>query len=93
MTPTLRDGDWLLVDPDARAASAGNLVVADDPRQTGRLIVKRVKSVESDGSRVLGGDHPAHGNEELRVSDSAIRGQPWFRYWPPGRIGRLSSRY
>jgi phage repressor protein C with HTH and peptisase S24 domain len=89
MEPTLREGDWLLVDPDSGAPTIGDLVVADDPRQIGRLVVKRVKSLGPAQVLVIGGDHPAHANEELRVPLSAVHGRAWFRYWPLPRAGRV----
>jgi hypothetical protein len=98
MEPTLHDGDWLLVDPDTyrrRPPRAGDLVVAADPRMSGRLLVKRVAGIELDGRLVLAGDHPAHAQLDAElippVPPTAIRGQPWCRYWPPPRIGRLGG--
>jgi signal peptidase I len=95
MAPTLRDGDWLLVDPDAyqrRWPAIGDLVVAADPRAPDRLLVKRVAHVDPDGRLTLAGDHPAHleadPGELPAVSSSALHGRPWFRYWPPHRAGR-----
>lgn len=92
MEPTLRDGDWLLVDPDAYSTAAphpGDLAVARDPRLDGRLVVKRVKSVEADGAIVLAGDHAAHREDDLRVTSADVRGRPWFRYWPLRGFGRV----
>jgi len=87
MEPTLRDGDWVLVD-EPRPPEVGDIVVAADSRGAGRLVIKRVKSVV--GNRLLvGGDHPAHGEESLEVRASDLRGRPWFRYWPLRRLGRV----
>jgi len=94
MEPTLRDGDWLLVDPAAhaqRAPKMGDLVVARDPRAPERLIVKRVAGVAADGLR-LAGDHPAHADDAGSIGPldpTLVIGQPWLRYWPPRRIGRV----
>ena len=52
MEPTLSAGDWLLVDPDAyarRRPVAGELVLAPDPREDERLLIKRVESVDRSG--------------------------------------------
>jgi signal peptidase I len=91
MEPTLRDGDWLLVDAEAyrsRAPRPGDLVVANG---SGGLLVKRVIASTADGTLELGGDASSSGGHrhEARVPLSAADGRPWFRYWPPGRIGRV----
>jgi nickel-type superoxide dismutase maturation protease len=92
MEPTLRAGDWLLVDPDAfrgMQPRIGDLVVARDPRKLTRLLVKRVADIRPDGF-LLTGDHPAHdtdGSEIGVVSSSALVGRPWLRYWPARRVG------
>ena len=88
MEPGLRDGDWLLVDPLAEVRT-GELVVAADSRADGRLVVKRIQSIDADGSVVLAGDHPGHAGDGLRVPAAAAIGRPWFRYWPPRRLGRI----
>jgi nickel-type superoxide dismutase maturation protease len=95
MEPTLRPGDWLLVDPAAqarRAPRAGDIVVARDPRLPARTIVKRVTAVERDGTIRVAGDHPGHADEsELigAVAPADIIGRPWLRYWPRRRIGPI----
>ncbi|MEO6351157.1 MAG: S26 family signal peptidase [Candidatus Limnocylindrales bacterium] len=94
MEPTLLDGDWLLVDPDAyltRRPQPRELVVARDPRAEGRVIIKRVAESDELGFTVAG-DHPAHAGDapEIgRLVDGHLIGRPWLRYWPPSRIGRL----
>ncbi len=97
MEPTLHDGDWLLVDPDAyrgQPPRVGELVVAVDPRVSGRLLVKRVAQVEANGSLTLAGDHPAHARLDVEqippVDAGELMGRPWLRYWPPSRIGRIA---
>jgi len=95
MDPTLLDGDWLLVDPDAhrrRAPKVGELVVARDPRVTQRMLVKRVVAIDGDGRLTLAGDHAAHAADGTRigtVESAAILGRPWFRYWPLDRFGPI----
>ena len=93
MEPGLRDGDWLLVDPLAfagRAPRVGELVVARDPRSDGRLIVKRVRSLEAAGTLTVGGDHAAHTDESVTLEPAKLIGRPWWRYWPAKRMGRIT---
>jgi phage repressor protein C with HTH and peptisase S24 domain len=94
MEPTLRPGDWLLVDPSAYVARppyVGELVVARDPRSPGRWLVKRVAAVTAGGELHLVGDHPAHRQESAleRVPHELVVGRPWLRYWPLTRFGRI----
>jgi nickel-type superoxide dismutase maturation protease len=95
MEPTLYAGDWLLVDPVAyrtRAPTAGELVVAVDPRKPDRWLVKRVADVTADGRLALAGEHPAHADDRSLidpVGHDALIGRPWLRYWPIRRFGRL----
>lgn len=93
MEPRLRDGDWLLVDPLAfaeRTPRVGDLVVAADPRQADRLLVKRVRALGTGGTLTIGGDHHAHEEETITIGPSAVVGRPWLRYAPTRRIGRIS---
>lgn len=93
MAPTLREGDWLLVDPDAfdgRPPRAGDLALVEIA--PGRLAVKRVAAVDDDAGLALVGDAPdepghAHGAGPLPAA--ALRGRPWFRYRPLRRFGRV----
>jgi signal peptidase I len=95
MEPTLRDGEWLLVEPERAAggrARPGVLVVVDDPRAPGRRLVKRVQRVADHGALVVAADHPAHRNDAIAiglVGRDLVIGRPWFRYWPPARFGRV----
>jgi signal peptidase I len=91
MAPGLRAGDWLLVDPDAYRAGSprpGDLVLAESDDG---LLVKRVGALPGDGTIELTGDAPSGDGHrhDLAVPLSAISGRPWFRYWPPRRLGRL----
>lgn len=96
MRPTLEPGDWLLVDPDAYAEvtpTVGKLVLVPDPREPSRLLVKRVAEVH-DGGRELFVTGDAHdtstdSRDFGSVTTSTVEGRPWFRYWPPGRLGRI----
>ena len=96
MRPTLRPGDWLLADPEAYADVAprvGDLVLVPDPRQPRRLLVKRVAEVHDGGRElfVAGDAHDASTDSRAfgSVASSTVEGRPWFRYWPPRRLGRI----
>jgi nickel-type superoxide dismutase maturation protease len=95
MRPTLHPGDWLLVDPHAYQASlprAGELVLVPDPRDPERLLVKRVADVDPQGWLLVSGDAPEASTDSRvfgPVDPAMLEGQPWFCYWPPGRIGRI----
>jgi nickel-type superoxide dismutase maturation protease len=96
MEPALEPGDWLLVDPDAyldRVPEPGDLVLAPDPREPERLLIKRVASVDADGTLALLGDAPDESTDSRvfgSIDPSTVRGRPWFRYWPMGRIGPIA---
>lgn len=96
MVPTLHPGDWLLADPEAyddMAPSDGDLVLAADPREPTRVLIKRVASVDPDGWLRLAGDAPEASTDSRTfgsVDPANVAGRPWFRYWPPRRIGRIS---
>jgi signal peptidase I len=95
MQPTLLDGDWLLVDPNAYlrgAPNPGELVVVHDPRSSTRVLVKRIVEVNADGALNLTGDHAAHAADAAAigsVAPEAVLGRPWLRYWPIERAGRI----
>ena len=95
MLPTLRPGDWLLVDPDAYrdgAVSIDDLVLVRDPRQPERLLVKRIVSVDPDGRLHVAGDAPDASTDSRTfgaLDPATVEGRPWLRYWPLRRVGRL----
>jgi nickel-type superoxide dismutase maturation protease len=95
MAPALRPGDWLLVDPSAyreAGPAVGDIVVAPDPREPARLLVKRVGHVSMDGSLELRGDAPDASTDSRAFGPlpaSAVTGRAWARYWPLGRVGLL----
>ena len=91
MEPTFQDGDWLLVRKLRRRPRAGEVVVARDPRQPDRLLVKRVRSVR-DGQVHVQGDHadPAESTDSRQfgpIPASAVVGRPVLRYAPLHRFG------
>ena len=96
MAPTLQPGDWLLADPEAyrqRAPTMGDLVLVPDPRESTRLLVKRVAQVDPDDWLRLAGDAPGASTDSRAfgsVDPATVEGRPWFRYWPLHRWGRIS---
>ena len=96
MAPALRSGDRVLVESrtyERRAPRAGEVVLAADPRQRDRELIKRVAEVDAAASTVdLYGDTPGSSTDSRdfgSVPLSAIRWRAVFRYWPPDRVGRL----
>jgi len=96
MAPTLKPGDWLLVDPVAfvrRPPRPGQLVVATDPRMPRRELVKRVAAVDLDGRLLLAGDARDASTDSRTfgaIDPRSVRGRPWFRVRPLRRLGRIA---
>ena len=89
MEPTVREGDWLLVRQLRRRPRVGELVIAADPREPARLLVKRVSAVTADAVTVSG-DRPDRSTDSRQFGAlplSAILGSPVLRYGPFERIG------
>jgi signal peptidase I len=97
MAPALLPGDWLLLDPTGgHWPRPGSIVVIREPG-SGILAIKRVAArgkspgLEPRESWLLG-DAPA-GSIDSRaygpLDADALVARAWFRYGPPGRIGRL----
>jgi nickel-type superoxide dismutase maturation protease len=90
MAPTLQPGDRLLI-WTKRELHIGDVVAAPDPRDKGRVILKRVGATGRDGLLLLG-DNPGHSTDSRhfgRVPASSIRGKVVYRYAPASRAGRL----
>jgi nickel-type superoxide dismutase maturation protease len=90
MAPTLRDGDWVVVDRAAYRITMpgrGDIVLVPDPREPARLLIKRVASV--DGLALwVAGDNPSASTDSRHfgpVPLAAIRGRVVLRYWPKPR--------
>ncbi len=76
MLPTLRDGDIVLVDPNA-SLKEGDLALADHPYKSSVRIIKRIAAVGSDGTYELIGDNPAESTDSRTfglVSIKSIKG-------------------
>ncbi|MBI2765855.1 MAG: nickel-type superoxide dismutase maturation protease [Chloroflexi bacterium] len=92
MVPTLAPGDYLIADRRAyraRVPRVGDIVLARDPREAARTLVKRVAA--ADGGRVdLRGDNAGQSTDSRafgRVEPGAVIGRVRWRYWPhPGRV-------
>jgi nickel-type superoxide dismutase maturation protease len=96
MAPCLLPGDRLLVESHSyhgRAPRPGEVVLAADPRQPDRELIKRVASIDDAGtSAELRGDAPEASTDSRAfgaIPLSMIQWRAVFRYWPPQRAGRL----
>lgn len=97
MAPSLLPGDRLLVESHSyqgRPPRPGEVVLAADPRQPDRELIKRVASIDDAASSAeLRGDAPEASTDSREfgaIPLSAIRWRAVFRYWPPQRAGRLA---
>ena len=95
MLPTLRAGDWVLVDEHAyrgRLPRRGHILVARDPREPWRHLVKRVTSVDLHGYIRIEGDNAAASTDSRDFGPlpaSLISGRVRWRYWPLSRAGAV----
>jgi nickel-type superoxide dismutase maturation protease len=93
MSPSLRPGDFLVVDLFAyreRTPSPGDVVLAPDPREPARTLVKRVKRAAPEEPMILSGDNPAASTDSRTfgpVDPDSVLGRVVFRYWPLSRAG------
>ena len=91
MAPALLPGDRLLV---ARVGPprVGDVVLAADPRDGSRELVKRVAGLDEGGVTLRGdnGSRSTDGRTFGALPPSAVRWRVIGRYWPASRIGRIS---
>ncbi|MEP6680154.1 MAG: S26 family signal peptidase [Chloroflexota bacterium] len=94
MTPALLAGDWLLVERwtyARRAPRRNEVVLAVDPRDHRRELVKRVGEVAAEGVRIVG-DNPLASTDSGTFGVlplAALRWRAVARCWPPRRIGPI----
>jgi nickel-type superoxide dismutase maturation protease len=94
MRPSLVPGDWVIADRGASRdyrPRAGDVVLASDPRNRERTLVKRVDHVDLHNQVWLAGDNPPASTDSRTfgaVPLDAVVGRVRWRYWP---IGRLST--
>lgn len=95
MAPALHAGDRLVVESltyRRRAPRPGEIVLAVDPREPARELIKRAYPDHAGRLRLLG-DAEAASTDSRVFGDLAATEVRWraaFRYWPPGRIGALA---
>jgi nickel-type superoxide dismutase maturation protease len=92
MRPALEPGDRLLVVGFLRP-SPGGIVALVDPREEGRVMVKRVSAVDAAGLTVLG-DNPTASTDSRTfgpVPPHLVLGRAVYRYWPEARRGRIRA--
>ena len=91
MEPALRDGDWLVVTSLGGRVRVGDIVLARDPREPARLVLKRVAALGPETATLLG-DQPDFSTDSRTfgpVRRDAILGRAVFRYAPFARMGWL----
>ena len=94
MRPGLEPGDRLLVVGLGRPRP-GDVVAVVDPRDSERVLVKRVASVDARNGRVtVEGDNPDASTDSRTfgpVDVGVVLGRVIYRYWPEERRGRLKG--
>ena len=72
MSPTLKDGDVVLIDKHA-TVDIGGVVLAQHPYKTSVKIVKRVAAREQNGDLILAGDDPAESTDSRAFGAVSIQ--------------------
>jgi nickel-type superoxide dismutase maturation protease len=91
MAPTLLPGDRLLV--VRLAPRTGDVVLAADPRDADREMVKRVASIDAFGV-TLRGDNPVASTDARTfgaIPTDRVRWRAVLRYWPIRRAGFIPA--
>ncbi|MGH3925170.1 MAG: S26 family signal peptidase [Pseudonocardiaceae bacterium] len=90
MSPTLSDGDFVLVSRRARRCS-GAVVLVRWARRPGQLSVKRVVGRHGDGWWVVG-DNPDGSTDSRQLGTAEVLAVVLARLWPaPRRLRRRSA--
>jgi nickel-type superoxide dismutase maturation protease len=93
MRPSFLPGDRLLV-VAGLSIRPGHVVALEDPRASGRLMIKRVRAARPEGVDVRG-DNPGASTDSRHfglVPRSALQGRVVYRYAPRDRIGWRPDR-
>ena len=93
MAPTLLPGERLVVERLQRSPRVGDVVLAPDPREPSRELVKRITAVDAVGVR-LRGDNPAFSTDARvfgTISAESVRWRVVGRLWPVRRAGRIDA--
>ena len=95
MSPSLEPGDRLLVETwtfGRRAPKIGDVVVAPDPREPTRELVKRVAAVDTERVALRGDSAKSTDSRRFgTVPVTDVRARAAFRYWPPARVGPIPA--
>ncbi|MCC7362866.1 MAG: S26 family signal peptidase [Dehalococcoidia bacterium] len=90
MYPAYRHGDWLIADRHAyrrRLPAPSHAVIAPDPTDPTRTLLKRVVRIDLHRQAWLEGDNAAHSRDSRHFGpipvESIIARARW-RYWPVG---------
>jgi len=96
MAPTLLPGEWLVVEQRSytrRQPRVGEIVLAADPRDPSRELIKRVAALDGVAGLVdLAGDAPEASTDSRAFGALPLDSVRWRvigRYYPPRRIGWL----
>jgi nickel-type superoxide dismutase maturation protease len=92
MLPAILPGDRLLVARRLGRLREGEVVLAPDPRNPSRELVKRVAALDGHDVTVRGDNGAASTDARAfgTIPAERIRWRVVARYWPPRRIGRVA---
>lgn len=88
MCPTFMPGDFVVLDRKAfarRRPHPGEVVLAPDPREPSRTVLKRIARMDLHGGLWLEGDNPDESTDSRSygwVRPDALLGRVVGRYWP-----------